>query len=277
MEERERRGAWLARLRDPRVRVATPLFAHHTVSHGWTSVHAGLREHLLYLVTQHACEAAISGRTARLDAGALLWIRPGTPFRFRLVQADRPVELYRFRLTICRSGKQAEPPFDEPFSVWRKAWEVRPVFESLLVELNTRRAYRDERLRALLVLFFSTLFRLNEEQQGDRLGLRGSVCEKLQRLVASTSDRRLTPGDLADAAGLSLDYFSRLFRSTYGMPPRKWLVRERLRWAAQRLSESEIGVGMLAKQLRYPDIFSFSRQFKQVHGVSPKAYRHRSD
>lgn len=53
----------------------------------------------------------------------------------------------------------------------------------------------------------------------------------------------------------------------------EWLVRERLRWAAQRLSESDIAIGDLARQLGYPDIFSFSRQFKQVHGVSPRAHR----
>lgn len=276
MQSKGVKSAWLKRLCDPKAAVSMPLFAHHTVVRGWTSHQSGLREHLLYLVAQQACEAVIAGRTIRLDAGALLWIRPGLPFRFRLLQADQPIELYRFRLTVSRGGGNTSPPFEEPFAVWRKAWEVRPVFESLLMELHTRRAYRDERLRALLVLFFSTLFRLNEEQQGDRQGLRNSVCEKLQRLVAATPDRRLTPADLAEEAGLSLDYFTRLFRATYGMASRKWLVRERLRWAAQRLNESDIAVGALAKQLGYPDIFSFSRQFKQVHGVSPRAYRGRT-
>jgi AraC-like DNA-binding protein len=266
-------GVWLARLCDLRTAIEVPLFAHQTVPRGWTSSQSVLREHLLYLVVQHTCEATIEGRTTRLDAGALLWIRPGTPFRFRLVQADRPVELYRFRLTVFRAGKDPGPPIDGPFEIWRKAWEVRPVFESLLVELQTRRAYRDERVRSLLVLFFSTLFRLSDEQEDDRQGLRSSLCERLQRFVAAHPDRRLTSVDLAEAAGLSLDYFARLFRVTYGMAPRKWLVRERLRWAAQRLSESEINVGALAEQLGYPDIFSFSRQFKQVHGVSPRAYR----
>jgi AraC-like DNA-binding protein len=275
---RKQHRAWLDLLRSPDAPIEVPLYAHHTVSPDWDSEQPGLREHLLYLVAQHACEGNLAGRVVRLDSGALLWLRPGVPFRFRLAQAARPIELYRFRLFIgngsCRAGKvTGRVPFEEPFAVWRKAWEARPVFESLLVELHTRRAYREERLRALLVLFFSTLFRLGEEQQGERSGLRGSVCERLQRLVASSPDRRLTPLDLATEAGLSLDYFTRLFRRTYGVAPRKWLVRERLRWAAQRLVESDVTIGALAAQLGYPDIFSFSRQFKQVHGISPRAHR----
>jgi len=271
---RKQRRSWLDRLRAPDTPIGVPLYAHHTVSPDWDSKRPGIPEHLVYLVVQHACEANLGDRSVRLDAGSLMWLRPGVPFRFRLLQASRPIELCRFRLVVGGAAqKTAAMPIEEPYTIWRKAWEVRPLFETLLTELHTRRAYRDERLRALLVLFFSTLFRMSEEQQVERPGLRGSICERLQQMVAFNPQRRLTPAELAAASGLSPDYFTRLFRRTYGMAPRRWLVRERLRWAAQRLAESSMPIGSLAAQLGYPDIFSFSRQFKQVYGISPKAYR----
>ena len=47
-----------------------------------------------------------------------------------------------------------------------------------------------------------------------------------------------------------------------------------MRLATVRLLETNSNISEIALQLGYRDVFLFSRQFKAVHGLSPKAYRH---
>ena len=39
------------------------------------------------------------------------------------------------------------------------------------------------------------------------------------------------------------------------------------------LEESELSITEVAHQLGYPDVYLFSRQFKTIMGVSPRAFR----
>ena len=84
---------------------------------------------------------------------------------------------------------------------------------------------------------------------------------------------QVTPAQLAAHLGLSADYFTRLFRKSYGISPRAWIVRERIKMAAVRLLESHLNIGEVAEEFGYSDIFFFSSQFKQVMGQSPRHYR----
>jgi AraC-like DNA-binding protein len=53
--------------------------------------------------------------------------------------------------------------------------------------------------------------------------------------VHSHIDTRINPASLARSLGLSPDYFSRLFRNAFGLPPRSWLMRERIRLASMKM------------------------------------------
>lgn len=83
----------------------------------------------------------------------------------------------------------------------------------------------------------------------------------------------LPPAALPHGLRLTPDYFARIFRRTYGVSPRTWIVRERIKLAALRLTESQLSIGEVANEFGYGDIFFFSRQFKQVMGRSPRSYR----
>ncbi|MFA7345681.1 MAG: AraC family transcriptional regulator [Terrimicrobiaceae bacterium] len=83
----------------------------------------------------------------------------------------------------------------------------------------------------------------------------------------------MSPGDLARLAGLSTDYFTRQFKHSFGVSPREWMVRQRLRQAAGLLAETDERISEIALRLGYPDVFLFSRQFKAGFGSSPQHWR----
>lgn len=260
---------WLDRVRTA-PSLAFPLFGHHQVPRDWQIRDLTIAEHLIWFIEKDACEGRVDGKPVLLDAGTLMWLEPGVKFSFRLVDAAKPITLYRFRITSTTGSALRSAP--QKVRMVRKAWPVLPAMAAIVHELQTQLRFRETRLRGQALVLFSTLFELQRGMESDRQ-LSAGQCEKLRAFVAARGNLRASPAQLAQHLNLTLDYFSRVFRQTFGCAPREWLVGERIRHAAQRLSESGVRVGTLAEELGYPDIYSFSKQFKKVTGRSPRNYR----
>lgn len=78
--------------------------------------------------------------------------------------------------------------------------------------------------------------------------------------------------ELAAAVNLSPFHFARVFRRATGMPPHTWLMQQRIATARGLLQSGCLPVE-IAMQLGFADQSHLSRQFKQVYGVGPAAYR----
>jgi transcriptional regulator GlxA family with amidase domain len=78
--------------------------------------------------------------------------------------------------------------------------------------------------------------------------------------------------ELAAAVNLSPFHFARVFRRATGMPPHTWLMQQRIARARALLQGGCLPLAV-ATQLGFADQSHLSRQFKQVYGVGPGAYR----
>ncbi|MFY0728321.1 AraC family ligand binding domain-containing protein [Pseudomonas sp. NFX15] len=78
--------------------------------------------------------------------------------------------------------------------------------------------------------------------------------------------------ELAAAVNLSPFHFARVFRHATGMPPHTWLMQQRIARARALLQSGCLPLEV-AMQLGFADQSHLSRQFKQVYGVGPAAYR----
>ena len=100
------------------------------------------------------------------------------------------------------------------------------------------------------------------------------------RLIAVTDHIRhnLTADDLSQStmskmAGISRDYFSRVFRDVTGMNYSKWLNMIRLEKATELLADKERTLTEIAMLSGFQSISSFNRVFREEKGVSPSEYR----
>lgn len=83
----------------------------------------------------------------------------------------------------------------------------------------------------------------------------------------------LSQGSMAEMAGISRDYFSRIFKNVTGMNYNKWLNMIRLDKASELLSEEGRTLTEVAMLSGFQSIPSFNRVFREEKGMAPGEYR----
>ena len=78
--------------------------------------------------------------------------------------------------------------------------------------------------------------------------------------------------DIAHRLHLNRSHFSTTFKRVMGRSPREYLISLRMKKAAEWLRGGGISVSVTAASVGYPDVFTFSRAFKNYYGVSPTEY-----
>ncbi len=83
----------------------------------------------------------------------------------------------------------------------------------------------------------------------------------------------LSQGAMAQRAGISKDYFSRIFKNVTGMNYNKWLNMIRLEKAIELLTQNDCTLTEVAMLSGFQSIPSFNRVFRSEKGMAPGEYR----
>lgn len=86
-------------------------------------------------------------------------------------------------------------------------------------------------------------------------------------------DRDIKLADLAQLLGISPFHFSRLFKQSLGIPPYQYLLQQRIERAKQLLKQKERSIMDIAFLCGFNSHSHLSKQFRQLTGMTPKAYR----
>ncbi|MBE9192530.1 AraC family transcriptional regulator [Gloeocapsopsis crepidinum LEGE 06123] len=79
--------------------------------------------------------------------------------------------------------------------------------------------------------------------------------------------------DLAELVGISQFHFSRLFKQSMKVSPHQYLLQQRVERAKQLLKTTKYSVVEIALQCGFNSHSHLSKQFRQLTGMTPKAYR----
>ena len=83
----------------------------------------------------------------------------------------------------------------------------------------------------------------------------------------------LSQGAMAQMAGISREYFSRIFKNVTGMNYSKWLNMIRLEKASELLANKKMSLTEVAMLSGFQSIPSFNRVFHEDKGMSPGEFR----
>ena len=162
------------------------------------------------------------------------------------------------------------------------AAKLRKIAEKMKEIWFSSGADRELRCCMLLMEFMLTLDEYRDELAPEiRSGDAGSYTDTAMRRMIMVTDyikNNLTADDLsqsamAEMAGVSRDYFSRIFRSVTGVNYSKWLNMIRLEKATELLADKERTLTEIAMLSGFQSISSFNRVFHAEKGMSPGEYR----
>ena len=83
----------------------------------------------------------------------------------------------------------------------------------------------------------------------------------------------LTIEDLSRQLGTNRTYLSTFINSNYGVPFRQWIASLRIAEAKKMLCDTNLCEQDIAEAIGFVTVQSFIRNFTQIEGVSPSAYR----
>lgn len=230
-----------------------------------------LSDHLFYYVAEGSFEAKSPEGKITLKAGSLLWAGVGSTIHFHL-PPEGEVVIWRFRLDALDENAQ---PLSSPLPLWHlpHAHSCELWMRQIKEEHTRAQPPEPERVRGLLLCLLTEIGRCAQFTPITSGTFTPAQEKLLMDYLARHIHERPEPEQLAEMIELSPDYFTRCFRRTYGLPPRTWILRERIRAAAVRLLETNLTISQVAHEFGYDNVFFFSRQFKKVMGVGPTYYR----
>ena len=123
--------------------------------------------------------------------------------------------------------------------------------------------------RSILMEILSRL--IQEEEENTLLGLAEKRIRPALRLLENGEDR--TSEQLAETVGLSVSHFRTLFKQTTGYTVTQYKNYLRVSRARDILLMRNCSVSEVAELVGIPDLFYFSRLFKQFFGVPPTQIR----
>lgn len=129
---------------------------------------------------------------------------------------------------------------------------------------------------ASLYLASGASWRLLSNLCSDRLqgpAERGDRVRQVQEYIRENLAAPMSLDELAKRSGLSSSHFAALFRKAAGTSVIDYVKRLRSARARELLLTTNRSVTEIAVDVGYADPFYFSRQFRAVNGVSPKAFR----
>lgn len=139
---------------------------------------------------------------------------------------------------------------------------------------------RELRCCMLLMEFMLTLDWHRDEFAPELRGEETYTDSVMRRMIMVTDHIKhnltaddLSQGTMAEMAGISKDYFSRIFRNVTGMNYSKWLNTVRLEKATELLADKEKTLTEIAMLSGFQSISSFNRVFRAEKGMSPGEYR----
>ena len=99
------------------------------------------------------------------------------------------------------------------------------------------------------------------------------LAKKAQEILTRDLSRHISMKSIADTLGVSETSLKRYFHSVYGANLSTYMNEVRMKYAAELLTTSKLGISDIAKACGYVNQGRFATVFRDFHGMKPLDYR----
>lgn len=142
--------------------------------------------------------------------------------------------------------------------------------------LHKKEIFAELRIHGSLLLFLSEVMKMKYQEGAESpLFPASSALARLQPVLIYINHHLAEPiyiQKLADSINLSEKYFITFFKKTMGMTPIRYITQIKMKKALEYLHEQNYSVKEVAVLVGYTDIYTFSKAFKKMYGISPSNF-----
>jgi AraC family transcriptional regulator len=143
--------------------------------------------------------------------------------------------------------------------------------------IESSRSDHGRYLEALSVVLVHELMRTNEARHSVEANINGGLAAWQRRKAVAYIEQHLADpislAVLAQIVGLSTCYFCRAFRQSFGMPPQRYQLSQRIERAKTLLAKQAVSVTDVSVSVGYNDTSAFCTAFRRITGLTPSTYR----
>ena len=148
--------------------------------------------------------------------------------------------------------------------------EVLGLFQKLLREQSSPSRLAEEMEQLLVKQLLITVYRCTSV---DFDSIYDHVVTELKRQFEQDFREPCTLSALAKRYHMSASSLSHRFQAATGVSVMGYLQSCRMAHAKQLLADTDLGIGQVVERCGFSDNSNFSRTFKKLNGMSPKAFR----
>jgi AraC-like DNA-binding protein len=252
-----------------------------TFQPGFTSLtNSRLPDHDIQLVYKGSGFVAVDGVEYFLEKGDVITIFPGESFYVKTGGSAFGRYHIHFDFTRCKT-RRTLTPFLPDGTLWPRIVHLEDDLEArglctdiilhTLEESTPSKIVMNGKFTAFLGLLLDQHLRASSRHTQRNLKSRRNVM-LAREYIKTNYAKELTLQELADVAGLSINYFGRMFKAHVGVSPRHYIIETRLNKAKRMLLGSDKNISEIARLVGYDNVCYFSSEFKKREGITPTEF-----
>ena len=179
---------------------------------------------------------------------------------------------------VCFRGDRVErylsggllPPPGEKIAITEEK-EFSSVMTDIIHQI--RRRTKKSSCEAVLLLEKALFLSVNQPPPRQVGAFNYKIITDFAEKIAEHPEQEWKIGETAAACDLSEVHFRRLFQRETGLPPNRYILEQRIRYAAHLLETTDMLVKEIAFVSGFGGEFYFSRQFSRIMKQSPTEFR----
>ncbi|MFC2637869.1 MAG: AraC family transcriptional regulator [Mitsuokella sp.] len=157
---------------------------------------------------------------------------------------------------------------------------IQPIVELLFHAIRDQKNGYEFLVLGMLYAFFGVIFKeglchqpqfSEQEQQVDRQHI--IQIKRALHLIDERYAESISLDDMADAAGLSPNYFCKFFKRMTHRSPIEYLTRYRIEMACTKLKNEDAPITAIAYDCGFHDVSYFIKTFRRYKKISPGKFR----
>ncbi|PCJ61914.1 MAG: hypothetical protein COA79_06360 [Planctomycetota bacterium] len=245
------------------------LCKHHIRNESFHNLPESLDCHLLTYVEKGFLEMKIDSKSYRVEEGQIIWISPTSIRQYYKSDDKNESRFFNLRILIpeFKSHFKQVLLFNKNYLAFKNYFSQWHDFD-----LHSH-PYLKSIFKGIWLQFLSEYIMFNYEETEEEKTFDFQKRKVIQEYITINIHKNIDISELANQVNLSLDYFSRLFKNTYKQAPRYYLKKIKMERAGEIIKETTLNINQIASMLNMTNFSLFCKQFKDIYGLSPEAYR----